>query len=117
MIHAFGVSAIACNCRQENQTHRNTLAKRSSRHLFSNPSIINRQSSILKPFPALIAKCGTGQIFGIAVGAGPDCGFFVGPMTALGTELGVWREILAAVDTLIKDDLLMPAMRAEFCVL
>jgi len=64
-------------------------------------------------FTALVAIGGSRQILGSTVWAFQGAGlFFYGPPTP-GTELGVRRQVLAALNTSGEDDKLVSAKRAE----
>ena len=68
----------------------------------------------LEPFSTLIAECGVGQVFSLAVGADFFLGFFICLFAAFWAETGIGGQVFAAVSALIKDQLLVTAVRAEF---
>jgi hypothetical protein len=61
-------------------------------------------------FAALVTKRGTGQVLGLAVRASPGDRLFIRRMPALWAKPGVRRQVLSAVSTLMKNELLVPAM-------
>ena len=60
-------------------------------------------NSISQLFPTAIAENRTGQVFSLALGAKLGNRFFVRRVSAFGAEFCIRCQILAAVDTLIKN--------------